>query len=152
MKIWKILKHNDVIKSWCNLHFRQYRIIQTIDICFIMYFLINFKYQYLYRCFILWKCIFKTSQFFKYSIAYFTIRFCVIFEINKFIEFRFARFYNFRIDVWFNFKKFTSSKKFVRKFQTIHYWKNYIVEKVYTKISNQIEFVKILNRKHKRML
>ena len=75
--------HNNVIKSWCDLHSRQYRIIQTIDICFMMYRLFNSKYQISYRCFISWKCIFRTSQFFKCSIARFTNRFYVIFEINK---------------------------------------------------------------------
>ena len=34
-----------------------------------------------------------------YSIARFTNRFYVIFEINRFIEFRFVRFCTFRIDV-----------------------------------------------------
>ena len=48
--IWKFWNTMMLSKSWCDLHSRQHRITQTIDICFMMYFLINFKYQISHRC------------------------------------------------------------------------------------------------------
>ena len=42
--------HNDVIRSWCDSHSRQYRTTQTIDICFMMYRLFNSKYRISHRC------------------------------------------------------------------------------------------------------
>ena len=66
-----------------HYHSRIYRNVQTKNVCFMMYRLFNSRYQYSYRCFILWRCIFRTSQFFRYSIARFTNRLYVIFEVNK---------------------------------------------------------------------
>ena len=59
----------------------QHRRTQTIDICFMMYLLLNSRYQISHRCFISWR--FRTSQFFKYSIARLTIRSYVISEVNR---------------------------------------------------------------------
>ena len=164
--IWKFWNTMMLSKSWCDLHFRQYRTIQTIDICFIMYRLFNFRYQFSHRCFISWK--FKTrSQFFKCSIARFTIRFYVIFEINKLSNFDsfvfaiFASMYNLilqnlrhRKSLFENFKQHIVEK--VLKYVSL---KNHIVEKISKFVALkkfarkfQIEFVKIQNRKHKRLL
>ena len=63
-KIFENFKiHNDVIKSWCDLHSRQYRITQTQDICFMIYLLFNSRYQMLYRCNISWRSKFKIFSF-----------------------------------------------------------------------------------------
>ena len=129
-----------------------------------MYFLVNFKYQFSHRCFILWK--FKTwLQFFKCSIARFTIRFYVIL---KSIWFRFVRFCNFYIDAWFHHvEKICSKISNNASLKKSYRWKNYIVEKIISlkksiEFQNsllkkfarkfQTEFVKIQSKKHKRLL
>ena len=72
---------------------------------------------------------FKTSQFFKYSIARFTIRLYVIFEVNKssnldsFVFAIFASMHDLILE-------FIALKKLARKFQTTYRWKNRIVEKI----------------------
>ena len=160
--------HNDAIRSWCDLHSRQYRITQTIDICFMMYRLFNSRYQYSHRCFISWRRIFRTSQFFRCSIARFTNRLYVIFEVNRssnldsFVFAVFASMHDLSL-------KFTALRKFARKLQTTYRWKNRIAEKVTSlrefaleKLQNsslkkfarklQTELVRILSRKHRRML
>ena len=61
------------------------------------------------------------------SIARFTNRFYVIFEINKssnFDSFIFAIFTSIHDS------KYITLKKLVRKLQTIHHWKSHIVEKI----------------------
>ena len=90
--------------------------------------------------------IFKMSQFFKCSIARFTIRFYVIFKINKLSNFDsfvfaiFALIYNFDqiISRWKslfeNFKQYIVEK--ITSLKKLHRWKNYIVEKICTKILN----------------
>ena len=78
--------HNDVFRSWCDSHSRQYRTTQTIDTCFMMYLSLNFKYQISHRCFIAWRVKFRTlhlSDSVNCSIACLTIRFYVISEINR---------------------------------------------------------------------
>ena len=103
-----------------------------------MYLLINSKYQISHRCFISWRCIFKTSQFFRYSIARFTIRFYVIFEINRLFNFdsfvfaNFASMYNLTLQNlrhWENllesFKQYIAKKiTSLKKFQDTHRWKS----------------------------
>ena len=141
--------HNDAIRSWCDPHSRQYRTTQTIGTCFMMYLSFNSRYQYSHRCFTSWRCIFRTSQFFRCSIARFTIRFYVISQANTCIESRFVRFCNLHIDAWSRSRHITL-KKLARKLQTMHRWKNsrthrwkrriYIVEKVCTKTSDSIEY------------
>ena len=130
------------------MHFRQYRITQTIDICFMIYCLFNSKYQISYRCFISWRCIFKTSQFFKCSIARFTNRFYVIFEVNRlsnFDSFDFA--FSHRIH---RIEKICSKVSSNVSLKELHRWKSfkihrfektlnikiYIVERICTKTSN----------------
>ena len=107
-------------------------------------------------------------NFSDYSIAYFTIRFYVISQINTCIEFRFVRFCNFYIDAWFRSRHITL-RKFARKFQTTYRWESRIVEKIISlkkfvlkKFQNsslkkfarkfQTEFVKIQSKWHKRLL
>ena len=74
------------------------------------------------------------------SIARLTNRFYVIFHVNRFIRFRFVRFCTFRVDAWFYHIEKTCSKALnnasLKKLQNTHRWKNYIVEKVCTKVSN----------------
>ena len=142
--------HNDIIKSWCDSHFHQYRIIQTQNICFMMYRQFKFRYQISYRCFIAWKHI---QNVFNHSIAIFTNRFYVIFEINKssnfdsFVIAIFASMYDLTLQnlrhlksLFKNFKQYIAEKikiyivekisefvvlkKLVRKFQNTHRWEN----------------------------
>ena len=93
--------HNDAFRSWCDSHSRQYRTTQTIDTCFMMYLLLNSRYQISHRCFTSWRCTFRTlhpSDSVNYSIACLTIRLYVIPQANTCIESRFVRFCSLHID------------------------------------------------------
>ena len=48
--IWELWDTMMLSRSWCDLHSRQHRTTQTIDICFMMYLLVNFRYQISHRC------------------------------------------------------------------------------------------------------
>ena len=150
--------HNDAIKIMMWFALSSISHYSNKSTCFMMYSLFNSRYQYSHRCFISWRCIFRTSQFFRCSIARFTIRFYVIFEINKlsnFDSFVFAIFASMHDLIL----KSITLKKFVRKFQTTYRWENHIVEKTSKFVALkkfarkfQIEFVKIQSKKHKRLL
>ena len=111
---------------------------------------------------------FEIQDVFSHSIARFTIRFYVIFEVNKS-----SNFDSFVFALFASMHDFITSKEFVRKFQTTHRWKIHIVKKVtslreshrwenhiaerVTSLKElarkfQIELVKILNKRHKLLL
>ena len=145
--------HNDAIRSWCDLHSRQYRTTQTIDICFMMYRLFNFRYQFSHRCFVSWR--FRTrSQFFRCSIARFTIRFYVIFEVNRlsnFDSFVFAVFASMYDLVLQNLRHWRNSRmRIVERITSLKKFQNSSSKKFKRKL--QTEFVKIQSRWHKRLL
>ena len=132
----------------------RYRKIQTQNICFMMYFLINSKYQISYRCFI----SSKHSKRRNFS----NIRSHVI-QFDFTLYFKSIRVSNFDSFVFAIFASIhdLTLKKFVRKFQTTYCWKNRIVKKIISlkkfvlkKFARkfQIEFVKIQNKWHKRLL
>ena len=122
--------HNDVIRSWCDSHSRQYRIAQTIDICFMMYRLFIFRYLFSHRCFISWR--FKTrSQFFSHSIARLANRFYVIFEthqisIRSFLQFSHSCMISLR-----------------HRESLLENFKQHIVEKACSKVSNNTSLRKL---------
>ena len=72
---------------------------------------------------------------------------------------QFVRFCSLRIDVWSSPSDSTSSKKFARKLQTIHDWRNSRI-RIAEKITSLREFarkfhaelVRIQSRRHKRLL
>ena len=150
--------HNDVIKSWCDSHSRQYRTTQTIDICFMMYFSVNSRYQISHRRRISRKVIIKTSQFFN-SIARFANRFYVIFQVITCIEFRFVRFCNLRIDAWFSFRIYhiekvcskASNNASLKKSEFASLKKSHRWKSLHESFK-LIKLVKIQSRWHKRLL
>ena len=143
MKHLRILRHNDAIKSWCDLHSRQYRTTQAKDTCFMVYLLLSSRYQIPHRCFTSWRCTsrrctFRTSQFFRYSVARLTNRPYVISEVNRFTGSRFVRFCSLRIDTWpQNLRHWGSllgsSRQYIAEKATslreLHRWGSYIAER-----------------------
>ena len=120
--------HNDAIKSWCDLHSRSSSQNSNIkylfhDVSFNQFQISDFTSMFHFVE------TFKTSQFFRCSIARLTNRLYVIFEVNKLSNFDLFDFAIFASNsshwksLFENFKqriaeKVTSLKKFVlRKFQ-----------------------------------
>ena len=66
-----------------SMHSRLHRNAQIKSTCFVMYLSLNSRYQFPHRCFTSWRCTFRTSQSFRYSIARLTIRLYVISEVNR---------------------------------------------------------------------
>ena len=136
-----------------------------------MYFLFNSRYRISHRCFISWKVTFKTLHFsnsINYSIARFTNRLYVIFEVNKLSNFDlfvfaiFASMYDLALQNLRHWKNlFENSKQYI-----VEKIKIYIVKKILECVSLRksfrwkslhenfklIRFVKIQNRWHKRLL
>ena len=109
--------------------------------CSTVYLLASSRYQLPYRCFISWKCIFRTSQSFKCSVARLTNRSYVIFETNESSDFDslvsaiFASVYDLTLES-------TASRKLVRKLQAIHRWgssKDYLVEVICSNDSHSFQ-------------
>ena len=129
--------HNDVIKSWCDSHSRQYHRIQTIDICFMMYFLVNSRYQISHRCFISSRHSIRRNFSdtrshvlqFDFTSYFKSIR---VFDFDSFV---FAIFTSMHDLESITLKKFARKLQITHRWknQNSHRWKNHIVERVCTK-------------------
>ena len=164
-KCLRILRHNDVIRSWCDLHSRQYRNTQAKGTCSMVYRLSNSRYQSPHRCFTSWRSRTR-SQSFRCSIARLTIRPYVISEANRssnldsFVSATFASVYGLALQ---DLRHITSGK-LARKLQTTHRWGSRIAggatslgelqDSSLGELARKLQagLVRILGRRHRRML
>ena len=127
-----------------------------------MYLLLDFRYQISRRCFILWRHVFRTSQFFRCSVARLTNRPHVISEAHRISIRSFLQSSHRCIIQSLRHREslLESSKQFIAEGVTSlresHRWENHIAGEV-TSLREfarklQIELVRIQSRWHKRLL